>query len=373
MIWFVYALVIILYFILKNINNNKAKNYYLITITFTLCVLTAMRHLAMGNDTYAYYLHFENVDDSSFAEYYKILGDNILGQTNDQMKDPGYNIFAKICYKLCYGSYELYQFLVGVLVLTPIALFMKKYVHNFSGYILSYSFFISIFYSWMPNSATRQSIAIGLYLWALWIFIKKGRWFAPVLLFVIASTIHKSVLINIVPIIIFLKKYRNNYPNYAIIGFVVMLLMGSSVAIWLGQLSNSENYMNYGLSSYYTRAAKPYGFIFQILAIYLIARWGGIRFDNSYTTSDFIKTNFMLGVILTPIILVDPSLQRLTLYFALWGVIFIPNIISEFPIRKRYLVFIVLLILTLGRPLIMGDQDYKFNWEHKEFHERYGL
>lgn len=373
MIWLVYALVIILYFLLKDIRVEKAKNYYLIIITLILCVLTALRHLAMGNDTYAYYLDFKYINSASFSDYYQILHDSFFEQSSDRLKDPGYNIFSKLCYIICLGSFELYQFLVGALVLVPIALFVKKYVQNFSGYILSYSFYISIFYSWMPNSATRQSIAIGLYLWALWIYIHKKKWLIPVLLFLVASTIHKSVLINLLPILLFLKKNKDNYPKYALVGLIGMLLMGSSVAIWLGQLSNSENYLNYGMSSYYTRAAKPYGFILQMLSIYIIARFGVIRFDNSLTVSDFIKTNFLLGVVITPIILVDPSLQRLTSYFVIWGMIFIPNIVNEFYITKRKLIYILLLVLTLGRPIIMGDQDYKFNWEHKEFHQRYGM
>lgn len=187
---------------------------------------------------------------------------------------------------------------------------------------------------------------------------------------------HKSVLIGFLPIVLMFRKEKDNFIKYAIIGFVVMFLFGGMITTYLADIANSSNYADYAASNYYARnEGKPYGFIIQIFLLFFIGIYNIDKIEEHSPMEQFAIINFYLAVVFAPIILVDPSLIRLNAYFSLWGIVFIPNIILQYPeqTRMRQMVLLLVLCLVLGRPLLTGirDDNYKFNWEKKELHDRY--
>lgn len=372
MIWIVYFLLFFLYFILRNIDENKAKVWYIISFTAILGIMSALRHPAVGNDTLAYYIQFANVNDEPYSTYFKALIDSFGQTTTSYNKDPGYKIFCKLFYYLSFGNFIIYQFYIALLLLIPIGILIKRYVINFSGYIIAYAFYISLFYSFLPNSATRQTIALALFLWSFIIYITFHKRITPIVLIIIAVTIHKSVLINIVPCLMLLIRNKNVIPPLCLLLSIVVLSLGPVLVIYLGELAMSDNYASYGETNYFQDNAKPIGFILQMIAIYIIAIRGRNDYNNFSLSYQYVCINFFVAIIFTPIILVDPSLQRLTAYFAIWGVCFIPNLVKgfEYSVHKDF-IYIAILLITFSRPIIVGTGDYKFIWQHKEIHQRY--
>lgn len=372
-----YLTIIILYLFLSRFgDNDKIRRTYIYIVSVLLCFCTAFRHLAVGNDTYAYYLHFKKISKQDIST----LIDNIInsfGQVSTNFnKDPGYNVFVKIADTFCLGSFELYQLMIAVFFISAIGYLIYNYVKYFSGYIISYGFYISLFYHYLPNSATRQTIAFAVFLWAVILWIDKGKKTLPICMILVGSLMHKSVLIGFLPIVLMFRKEKDNFIKYAIIGFVVMFLFGRMITTYLADIANSSNYADYAASNYYARnEGKPYGFIIQIFLLFFIGIYNIDKIEEHSPMEQFAIINFYLAVVFAPIILVDPSLIRLNAYFSLWGIVFIPNIILQYPeqTRMRQMVLLLVLCLVLGRPLLTGirDDNYKFNWEKKELHDRY--
>lgn len=375
MMWIIYATVVVLFGILKYLywgkNENSAKIIYLAVITTMLCTMSMLRHPAVGNDTMAYILNYESVDNYSYKAY---LNDftNSLGQTTTQdNKDRGYPLFAKVCYQIFGDNFLLYHLLVAAILLIPLALFIKRYVHQFSGYVISYSFFISIFYHWLPNSATRQSIAVAFLLWGIYLWLRYRNLVAPIILILIGSTIHQSVLIGFIPMILMPVRFKWTLPYIISICLIIIFIFGEHIALSMGDIMNNDVYTDYAKSLYYEEEAKPYGFIVQMIAIFIIALFAKIRYDDLKLPYRFFTLNFMLAVMVVPVILIDPNLQRVTAYFALWGVIFIPNLVTKFSKQFQLYVYLLLILLTLGRPLLTGVGEFNFIWDQMDLDERY--
>ena len=107
--------------------------------------------------------------------------------------------------------------------------------------------------------------------------------------------------------------------------------------------------------------------------LFVLSLYNDTNINEDDIKHQFIRICFYLGIVFMPLILTNPSLIRLDAYFAIWGVIFIPNILAHFEYNSRHLqiAFIILLILVLGRPILTGAAEYKFKWEHMKLHERY--
>ena len=371
-----YVSTIVLYLVLRCFENqDKMKRLYIILITLLLCFCTAFRNIAMGNDTYAYYMHFERMANADLGELIENTINSITSSSNNANKDPGYSVLAKIAYTILLGNYEIYQFLIALLILSAIGYLVYNYVQDFSGYLLSYCFYISIFYHYLPNSATRQSIALGIFLWSAIIWIKKRNIFFPLMMILIASFIHKSVLIGILPFLVMYMKNKNKLIIYTIIGTALFFAMGSYLTVLMGNLINSENYAAYVQSGYYERTgSRPFVYILQMLALFVLNLYKRQNLNEIPVNEQLIQVCFFLSIVFVPMILVDPSLIRLDAYFAIWGVVFIPYILENFEKRTKHwqIIYILLFVLTFGRPILSGVPTYKFKWEQMHLHKRYG-
>ena len=373
-----YLSVILLYLILRKFENQeKMKRLYIILMTILLCFCTTFRNLAVGSDTYAYYMGFEHIANKDFGKLIDNFIDSIGAVSNNSNKDLGYPIFTKIANIICLGSFECYQFLISLLVLCPLGYLIYHFVPKFYGYILSYGFYISIFYHYLPNSATRQSIALGLFLCSALLWIKKNKIVWPVTLLFLASTIHKSVLIGILPFALMYINDKSKFIKCTFIGTAIMFVIGGSLTLWLADFANNGNYADYVTSNFYVKqeAGKPIGYILQIFSLFILSLYRNSNINEISRSEQFVRICFYLGIIFAPLILINPSLIRLSAYFSIWGCVFIPNILLHFNDNLRYqqIIFIILFILVLGRPIALGRvAEFKFKWEKMQLHKRYG-
>ena len=83
--------------------------------------------------------------------------------------------------------------------------------------------------------------------------------------------------------------------------------------------------------------------------------------------------NFYLAVIFAPLILVDPSLIRVSAYFSIWGIVALPLIINNFSFMPNYrlIVYWIIFALILVRPILQPDTNFRFSWQEMKLHERY--
>lgn len=371
---FFYIYLIVSFLFLSLYYNEKlSRKVYICLITGILAFCTAFRNLAVGNDTYAYYNSFMSSLEKKSDDFFSMIKAVFFMSSTNQNKDPGFLIFEKFLYNFSFGSFEFYQLIVGLLVLIPIGYIIYKYVVDFSSYIISYAFYISLFYHFLPNSATRQTIALSFYFLASIIWLKKEKMFFPILLLIIGALIHKSVLICILPFLLMKIRNKRYIVSVTIILSLYFMINGTSIALWMGELVKSDVYTAYAESGFYEGSSKPFGFIIQMYVYFLLSLLRVFRLDELKKEYQWCYVNFCIATVLCPLILVNPSLIRLSSYFSIWGILFLPMIIqnSSFNSKYRLIVYWMLLFLTLGRPLLNSNDNYRFKWQYMELHERY--
>lgn len=374
MYYIFYILLFLFYFIFKNSYNEKlAIKKFVISITLVFSLFTALRHMAVGNDTYAYFMAFEKVGTSSFNEVWQEVVNSFSFTTDDSNKDPGYNILSKLMYNVCFGSFELYQYFIALLIFSAIGVIVYKSVNSLFGLIFGYGFYISYFYHYLPNSATRQSIALGLMLWAFIFWIKnKKMWFSIVLL-VIAISVHKSSLVALLPIFLYYLPKKSALPAISIVCSLVVIAFAQQLAFILASSVESESYVGYAMSSYYQNTSKPYGYIILIATLFILGLVSRtLSFDSKDRLSIFTNINCCLGIVFAPLILANPSLIRVSSYFAIWYIPLIALTVRNASIKEKRIVVLLIFMLTIGWSCINNrGSGYYFCWENIQLHERY--
>lgn len=367
-----FILLFLLYLVLHKIpDQDRAKRTFIYIFTLVLCFGSALRHMGVGNDTYAYFLNYEEIESLPWNQVIQSVQEFYSGShLNAIQKDPGYTLFVKTIQTIS-PSFEVYLFLIALLFTSAIGYIVYKNIHTLFGYIIAYSFYISLFYHFLPNSAIRQTIAMGIALWGLIIFINKNRFLLPCLMIYIASTIHKSSIIGFLPLLLFLIQRPKTIFKLALIIGPLLYITGRSVASFLAEMSDVDDYMLYATSSFYKTAEQPIMFIIQIILLYLLGLYTIGQKDLKERNEQFVYICFSIACYLVSFILIDPTLIRLIAYFSIWGVAYVPNLPSQYSSNFRAALWIILLVLTMGRSLI-SPPPYKFYWQEMQLHERYG-
>lgn len=362
MYYIFYFLPVALYFILRNEKNaGKARRRFVVILVILLSLCSALRHEYMGNDTVSYMNDYEKVEDMSWSTVVLESGSMYVSAGVDEGRDPGYAIITKLCSYIM--DFRVFMFFVALFFTSAIGYLICKYVKDLSGFIISFAYYVSLYYHYLPNSAIRQTIAMGCLIWAYILWYEKRKRLPSALLFIIGLSCHQSAFLGLLPMLLMLLPKKRVLRTIAIAGFAVMMVAGQAFSYFFADLMNSETYMAYAMSSAYNQMERPIGFVIQMALIYLVSLFANIDIDQKSKMEQLIYTCFFLGIITAPIILVSPSQIRGNAYYAIMGTVFIPNIIYYSKAKVRTLIFVVLLALTLGRPVVQGVPSFKFMWD----------
>lgn len=370
---FLYSYIIFLPLILTRLGGySRNRKFFIYSVTFILLFCSVFRNLAVGVDTYAYYESFLASKDRAYSEILFNIG-NSFTSNSSIIKDPGFQLFEKILNQLFFGNFELYLAFIALLVLIPIGYFILKYVDNLSSYVIAYAYYICFFYHFLPNSAVRQSIAVGVYFLSSIIWIRNKSLVVPIFLLFIGSFIHKSLLICIIPFLLIRINNKSFFAIATIILSAVLFFFGSQAVLLMGGLIESDAYMHYATAGYYDNNSRPMGFIMQIYIYFLFSLLGKTPLNSMSREHQWFYINFYLAVIFAPLILVDPSLIRVSAYFSIWGIVALPLIINNFSFMPNYrlIVYWIIFALILVRPILQPDTNFRFSWQEMKLHERY--
>lgn len=359
---------IILYLSFRDKYSNKSKKKFIWIITVVLIFISGFRNMGVGNDTLATTMRFAESANSTWKEILSVSFDQYFNPSVELGKDPGYSIFNKLV-SLFFRDNTLYLFLIAVILLGTLGRFFYKNSKDLRYLLFAYVFYITLFYGYLPNSAARQSLALALLLWGYMILQEdKRRAVLEFILFVLlASTFHKSSLIALLFLIVKIDSPKRIYV-ISFIGFILMLFLYQNVAMLVS--SYSDIYEGYGTGIYYAQKSRPFLIVVLMAGLYAL-HFFVIKKDGKSKEYNFAYVGTGLTLILVPLIWSDPSVLRLISYFGVWFCIMVPHSLDCFKPVTRNLLFIVLLSIFVARAAISQD-NYKFNWQHMELHERYG-
>ena len=347
------------------IRENRNRKNYIIFICIILILQSALRHVAVGADTYAYYLKFEEIKLTSWQEIWENFRSvYVLGEG----KDAGYPLIQKV-FQFFSGEYRIFLFFVAVIFFSSLGYFIYTQTKYISDVFVAIAIYEVLFYSFFSITGLRQTLATAFTFWGLH-FIRQRKLWQYTLLIICAAFIHKSVLL-------FYPFYfiaRLNRPRQLLAAsfviFPVMFVFGRSVAGIMALLSAQDNYMGYALSD-----ANPTGAVdFSIFLLGCgILGWIALRHAKQRDSDmPIIYNAISIAIIFTPLTWIDSSLMRIVQYFSIFILVFLPYVINNlFRDYQTRIVAIVVLTALFVSVIIMRNVDYAFMWEQMQLNSNY--
>ncbi len=363
----IFLFLLILCFIFPNKETDKARQSYIIIASIVLILISGLRNRAVGNDTYAYIIRFQEMTSNSWREIFNSFWIQYFTPSADSGKDPGYALFAK-CISVFTTNEHIYLTIVALVFYIPLGILFYRHSESVGELAICYSAYLFFYFTYLPNSAVRQTIAVAIIIVAF-LRLEKDKVLQATLFILFASTFHQSAIgvLLMIPLLKINKVFSVYYSF--VIGFLIMLVFYQEVASFLA--SSNSIYDSYSNSDFYARDnAKPFLVFIAFLIFYLIGCFAQKNNDDGigYRLAAY---GMGMALMLSPLIWYDPSAIRLTAYFGIWIGPFLAISLRGYSLKGRTRLVILLLMMALfkaGR----HPAPYKFYWQEMNLHERYG-
>lgn len=357
-------LLVLYFFIIHSKVQNPSKLFIIVT-TVVMIIISGLRHEGVGNDTLATMLKFEETINASWNDVFSNFWERYKDPDKSFGKDPGEMVFYKIL-SLFTEDARVFLFVVATIVLSSFGFFVYHSTHSLRTILFSYIFFITISYGYIPNSSFRQSIALAI-LMPAFIRLSHKKYVSFILLLLLASVFHKSVLSALVVLPLMLVKKPQVLYWLSLLPFVFVFFNYHIVGLLLGGFS--DIYEGYLSLNYYSSHNQPIMVILMVLGLYLFIGMA-LSYNDNVASQRLYIYGSALTLILVPLVRLDPSALRLISYFAVLMGIQVGNSYG----KKNILRFLFwgIVCIFLVKAALSPDDGYRFMWQHKELHERYG-
>ena len=341
LIIYIIALVFICHLNLKN-----AKRIYLILTIGFLGFLSAVRGSSVGNDTVEYLKIF------SECQYYDL---SLLGMRYEF----GYVLLNKMLF-LISDNPQIILIVSSIII----GIGFYKFIYKYSMIpMLSVFLFFSLGYWGQMMNTIRQSIALVILLYAF-DFIKKRKLLPFIGIVCVASLFHKTA-------IVFLVAYPLSFFKVKIKAVFKALIIAISGYIFLESILNTVLVVfpsyNYYLDSIYLNGNIRLATIMNIMVVCSIFYFGRILnkyliknelASNSQTNKLLDSCNFdqkefemislflLASIVISIISLKFNLLDRVGVYFDVFSIIYIPNIVARIK-DKNLLLFTTTVVLLM--------------------------
>lgn len=332
--------------------NSKKKKIFCIIVTMQWILLSGLRHISVGPDTYTYKV---NYFDRTIHISWKTLINNFyevifLGESG---WDPGYAIVEKI-FQTMSNDYQLFLFFIGILFTVPMGIFIYKYSKKPCFSFLIYS---CLFYSFFAITGHRQTIATGIALFGGYKFIRERKFFMFASIVLLMSTVHKSVICLLPFYFIATKRVTIRYSFTVFICFIITFIFKNKIMMILASITGYMEYAN----QFEGAGTWTFTFIFIVVILAALIRGPKILKQENIDITIAYNATFM-ALIFVPLTFVEPNAMRIVQYFSIFIMILIPEIISSFKVKEQVLVYyggasLMILLFMKTNP------QYMFFWQ----------
>lgn len=358
--WLQLMLIFIAYFVcneyVKNGDNSRNRHKYVSFLVWLLVLQSALRHLSVGDDTYSYYLDFVYTHEH---RTWKLIWQNfydvyVLGEG----KDAGYWLLMKVFSSIC-PYFLAYLFFVAIIFFFPLYRLIESYLHTMKQLFLSFCVYQVLFYSFFSITGIRQTIATVATFYGVRYIVKRKLW-KFVLVLLIASFVHKSVLLFLPFYFIVRFPKARLFLLLTICALPFIFGLARPLAVMLATYSGSDAYMMYAESE--TDTGGAVSFLIFILCAGLLTLLS--KYRNPDAIPDMVVFAMALALVFTPMMWVDTSLMRVIQYYSIFCLISIPLSIDNMGLSRSYagllyFLFVLVLIFTV----IRHNYEYLFFWQ----------
>lgn len=313
-------------------------------------LLSGLRHLSIGADTYAYKYLFNGVTNQSWTKVIEQLKLRLtLANTT---KDPGYTLIVKL-FQCFSDNYRIWLILIACAFIIPMAIWIYK---NSSDPCVSFVVFSTLFYSFFAITGLRQTIATAIAFFGGMEFIRKERPLGFLLTVLLASLIHASSIV-LLPLY-FLDKIKISRATLAAYWLLIIFafLFRDKVFNILKAFAGYDNYMKSATASGGT-------FILLLLAMAVVYTIFYRQIGASKNPQLNIASNSLfMACVFSPLLLVNESCMRIVQYYSIFIIILLPEYKYIFKKESR-IIFNVIVCAVMILLLIRNQPVYHFFWE----------
>lgn len=342
-----------------SLNNGNPKSTTMKS-SFILCmlllfVISAFRGKTVGNDTHEYIRIFEEINSS---------------YTWESRYEKGYLLLNLLLRKIS-TDFQIVPIVTSAFILYTIGKFIWKHSKYpwLSLFILFANFFSFI------TSGIRQSIAIAVLLWATEFLIKK-RYMYFVISVIIAYSFHNSALLFLASLL--LVKLQATWKLvfiYAIIGIMGSVLFSELLNIMFSFFSSYGNYVD---GMYFEGDVRLASILYCVVSSLVLI--SALKVKNrlvlkSQNVNEININNLMIIFSMTATVIYFLSLKvnlldRFALYFNIFMVVLVPNILAAVQKRFRSVMIMLTVIfyysynasILILRPNWSSLYPYEFFW-----------
>ena len=344
-------------------DTQKKRHNYVSFLIVILVLQSALRHLAVGVDTFSYSQEWANIGSSSWSSIWQAFVDTYV---YGEGKDPGYRIVIKLLHYVL-PNFRWFLFAYAIVLFVSLFRLVEKYLTSLPQLFLSFCLYQVLFYSYFSITGMRQGMATIVTFWAIkWIQENKIVRFTIAIL--LTSFVHKSVLLFI-PFYFIAKIPKSKWLLMASLAAMPILFpFARMIAVFLVDFSGAEQYRMYAESDMDTGGAV--NFLIMMVAIALISLYSKIK--NEQSIPNFVINALSLAVFFTPMMWVDTSLMRAIQYFSIFALIGLPLAVENLPVNRgfRGVVYwgvVIVFIFTM----IRHNYDYAFFWQDMQLGDNY--
>lgn len=342
----------------------KRRKHYIQIVVFFLILQSGLRNLAVGSDTYQYFLRFQTVKETSWQNIIK-------GFASFQGKDPFYSLFQKV-FQILSTNFQLYLLFVALIFMPSLGYFIFKNTTKIRHALLAFIIYMGNFYGFFSITGIRQTLATALVLLSFQ-FIKEKKLIWFILLVFIAGLFHISAFVFFPLYFIGQIKKPKLILGLAFFGFpLVMIFKNQLAAFFVSTLSMEDRFGLY---------AEQYikGGSFVLTAFHVILGFVGLRFLKKtliIAPRTYLMFNtFALALFFFPLQWVNPSAGRVAQYFTIIMLVWIPYLLDAAtlgnPKLREFLYFISIVFLIVIALYAIDLNEYRFFWQQMKLPDSY--
>ena len=329
--------------------NKKQNKDYLEIFTFVfvvimLILLTGLRDNSIGNDTnnYIYYFKYFRDNPPSFSHRLEI----------------GYQLFCYLLGRII-SNPQIFLFVYASICYTAIATWIYKYSTN---PLLSLCILFFMFFSAYTN-LMRQGLSMIFVLYA-YSSIKNNKKILPILLILIAGSIHYAALIAF--LLFFYKWLFKTYKSLIVISIISIVLSLTNVILKI--VSSIGRYSHYATSVYASGGYLAITLCLAIAVTMYIFTYSHYKKEDTKSGKLAIMNNSLLVVFYCLGYSINLSARIAEYYLLIMTVNFVEVIQSH---RQRKIITVVFLmfliayfyVIMIFRPSWNRLFPYHFYWE----------
>lgn len=334
---------------------NLQHRYINISI-LVLIVITGLRNVAVGPDTYGYYCDFMAAQEMSWSDLLKAL---ITYYTEGIGKDQGYPLFEKIIGTICGGSFRIFLFVIAILFYSGFSYILKSFTKTIDEAFVALLIFTAIFLIY-AFSALRQDIALCCTIFSMK-FIKDRRLTPFLLLVFLGSTVHRSALLFIP--YYWIARFKNvRLMSVAIVAILpIMYALARPLALFMVANSGTDAYDHY-ITDGIEGGTPTFTILLLVCFVFYLYMQPHL---NRFIPGHQIFTNTIFFTVgLSPVTWVEPNFMRVLLYFSIFLPVIVADCISLIPNTPTRRFCRMICVFTIAFFILKTTPPYEFFWNH---------